>query len=99
MLYEAWKLPGGDEEVGTISATEAKPIGAQIIIASASRKFRIWHDERSFDNRGCWRLEERWAVGTKHPTDDWRMVSVDGNDGEYCSLREARAVARRMARS
>jgi hypothetical protein len=94
-IYEAWCMPGCPEEQGTITAAEAKPIGATNIIASSFRKFRIWHDERSFDNRGCWRIDERIVVGTTHPAETWESLA-DGD--EYSSLREAKAVARRLAR-
>lgn len=92
-IYEAWKLPGSDEEEGSISSTEAKPIGATIIIAGLYRKFRIWWDERSLCyDRGCWRLEERNVVGARHPAEEW--IALD----EFRSLRQAKAEATRLAK-
>ncbi len=94
-IYEAWSMPGCPEEEGTITATEAKPIGACIIVASSVRKFRIYHDTRSMSNRGCWKIEERITVGTSHPCETWESLP-DGE--EYNTLREAKSVARRLAR-
>ena len=91
-IYEAWKLPGCEEVVEPISATDAKPIGAMIIIASASRKFRIWWNENAIAyDRGGWRLEERWVLGRDGRGADWQYVD------EFRTLREAKVTARRLA--
>lgn len=93
-VYEAWRVPGGEEVMEPITASEAKPIGAVILLANAYRKFRIWWSENSVAyDRGCWVLEERWPRGTREAIDDWEKVD------EFRALQEAKAVARRMLRS
>jgi hypothetical protein len=91
-LYEAWRLPGGIEQEGEISATEARTLGAAILIAGAARKFIVKCRDNWGDDRFPWKLLENRPVGTLGAEDNYEEID------EFSTMTAARAQARAFAR-
>lgn len=81
-----WCLPGSEITWGSISAREAKPIGAKIVIDGPGGRFIVYHHDNWGDERSPWRLTRRT------PEDDDTEVM-----DEFSQMRDAVQVARRYA--
>jgi hypothetical protein len=87
-----WRSPGGPWTEGSISAKEAKAIGATITVTGNGKRFEINHKDNWGDERFPWRLFGVIAVGEHRSADS--ALQID----EFPSLRESVTAARKMAR-